>query len=179
MKCSVYIATSLDGFIARLDGGLDWLPQQAEPGEDYGYQAFFDSVDVLVMGRNSYEKVLTFGAWPYGEKRVVVLSSRPLEIAPALAGRVEALSLSPREVVTRLEARGAHHAYVDGGQTIQRFLRDGLIDEITLTRIPVLIGQGLPLFGALDADVPLRHVETRSYPNGLVQSKYAIARPSP
>lgn len=176
MKCSVYIATSLDGFIARANGELDWLPQQAEAGEDYGYQAFSDSVDVLIIGRRSYEAVLTFAGWPYAGKRVVVLTSSPGSLPAPPAEDVEALSLPPREVVARLEAVGARHAYVDGGQTIRRFLRDGLIDEITITTIPILIGSGLPLFGALDHDVRLRHAETRSYPSGLVQSRYSVER---
>src|SRR5690349_4154783 len=117
MNATVYIATSLDGFIAREDGAIDWLPgiDSAGEGEDYGYHAFFDSVDVLVMGRNSYELVRTFDDWPYGTKPVVVLTSRPLEIPQSIAETVEAMSGSPTEVVQRLAGRGAKHLYVDGG----------------------------------------------------------------
>lgn len=174
MKASVYIATSLDGFIARPDGELDWLGGGNGSGEDYGYQAFMDTVDVLVMGRHTYEKVLTFGAWPYDSKRVVVLSSRPLVIPEHLSPSVEAMSCSPEELVQRLAERGAEHLYVDGGRTIQRFLAAGLIQRLIITRVPVLIGAGIPLFGQLPRDIRLRHAETRSYATGLVQSEYEV-----
>lgn len=175
MKVSVYIATSLDGFIARANGDLDWLPTDSSAGaEDYGYKAFTDTVDFIVMGRHTYEKVLTFGEWPY-KQPVVILSSRPLEISPTLTGLVENMCCSPRDVVARLGGRGARHLYVDGGLTVQRFLADGLIDRIIVTRIPILLGSGIPLFGALPADIRLTHVATRSYPNGLVQSEYVTA----
>jgi dihydrofolate reductase len=176
IQCSVFIATSSDGFIARKDGAIDWLtrPEDAIPGEDYGYQAFFDSVDTLVMGRNTYELALTFDAWPYAGKRVVVLSSASPQVPPHLAGKVEIMSGPPAEIVRRLAERGARHVYVDGGNTIQRFLRAGLIQELTITRLPVLIGEGIPLFGALDRDIKLQHVETKVYPNGFVQSKFRM-----
>ena len=174
MKATVYIATSLDGFIARPDGDIDWLPVgDSSAGEDYGYHAFMDTVDVIVMGRGTYEKVLTFGQWPY-RKPVVVLSSRTLTFPPTVPDTVESMSSSPSEVAARLEARGMQHAYVDGGVTIQRFLAAGLIQRIIITRIPVLIGTGLPLFGPVSRDIPLRHVTTRSYENGLVQSEYEV-----
>jgi dihydrofolate reductase len=179
MPATVYIATSLDGFIARPDGAIDWLPHgggDGGDGEDYGYKRFMATVDALVMGRNTYEKVLTFGGWPYGSKPVVVLSSKPVRIAPDIAGTVESMSGTPAEVVERLAARGYRHLYVDGGQTIQRFLNAGFIDRLIVTRVPVLIGEGIPLFGRVPRDIPLRHVATRSYPSGLVQSEYEIRR---
>ena len=184
MKISVYIATSLDGFIAREDGALDWLPgtDGTEAGlekpdgsrEDYGYQALMDSVDVLVMGRHSYEMVLSFGDWPYGDKRVVVLSHQAIPIPPTIADTVSASSASPQEVVTQLQQEGLQHIYVDGGKTIQGFLRAGLIQELIITRIPVLIGQGIPLFGPLVQDIKLEHLNTQAYANGLVQSHYRV-----
>jgi len=170
MRASVFIGTSLDGFIARPNGDFDFLP--AEP-EEHGYEAFFDSVDALVIGRGTLETVLAFPTWPYGKKRVVVLSSRPVDLSK-IEGAVDQMSGDPREIVAKLEARGVKHAYIDGGVTIQRFLRAGLIQRLIITRVPVLIGSGRPLFGALDADVKLRHVATRSYASGLVQSEYAI-----
>jgi dihydrofolate reductase len=182
MKVSVYIATSLDGFIARDDGGLDWLPgadpeaQGDAEGEDYGYREFMDSVDVLVMGRKTYEKVLSFGKWSYEGKRVIVLSSGTVEIPNELASTVECRSSSPSDLVHDLEEAGAKHVYVDGGNTIQRFLNEGLIQQIIITRIPVLIGSGIPLFGPLEKDVLLHHVETQKFPSGLVQSRYEIRR---
>ena len=172
MRASVFIGTSVDGFIARPDGALDFLPPGG--GEEHGYEAFMASVDALVIGRGTFETVLKFEEWPYGNKRVVVLSSRPLDFSPVRGGRVEQMGGSPREIVDRLDAQGVRHAYVDGGVTIQRFLRAGLIQRLVITRVPVLIGSGIPLFGVLDADVRLRHVATRAYASGLVQSEYAV-----
>jgi dihydrofolate reductase len=174
IDASVYIATSLDGFIARRGGELDWLVGEggAEGDEDYGYAAFMETVDVVVMGRGTFEKVLTFDPWPYAGKRVVVLSSSQVEIPPQLAGAAELHALAPADLVARLASEGARHLYVDGGQTIQRFLSAGLISSLIVTRIPVLIGEGIPLFGPLPHDVKLEHVETRSFPNGFVQSRY-------
>lgn len=178
IKFSVYIATSLDGFIARPDGGLDWLPQpQAAPdGEDYGYQAFSDSIDTLVMGRATYEKALTFGAWPYEGKRTVVLSSGQPAIPNHLKPHVETTGLLPHALAEHLVKTGSRSVYVDGGKTIQSFLRAGLIDEITLTMVPVLIGSGLPLFGPIEADVRLELMSSRSFADGLVQSTYRVRK---
>jgi len=173
-QASVFIATSLDGFIARENGDLDWLPVPEPGGEDYGYVAFMASVDALVMGRNTYEKALTFGAWPYAKKRVVVLTTRPLDSPPAGVS-VETMAGEPASVIERLASNGAPRLYIDGGETIQRFLRAGAIQRIIVTQIPVLIGRGIPLFGTLDRDIELTHVSTRSWPNGLVQSEYLVA----
>lgn len=170
MKASVFVGTSVDGFIARTNGDLDWLP--ADGGEPHGYDEFMASVDAIVIGRKTFETVLGFGAWPY-HKRVVVLSSRPLDLSAA-GGSAEQMSGPPAEIVARLASSGAHHLYVDGGITIQGFLRAGLIDRLVITRVPVLIGDGIPLFGSLPRDVKLRHVATRSYPSGLVQSEYEV-----
>ena len=171
MRASVFIGTSVDGFIARPNGDLDFLP--AGGGEPHGYAEFIESVDALVIGRNTYETVLGFDTWPYGEKPVFVLSSGALRPAPAGA-MVEHLSGDPTAIVSQLEARGINHVYVDGGITIQRFLRAGLIQRLIITHVPVLIGEGIPLFGSLTRDVPLEHIATRQYPSGLVQSEYRI-----
>lgn len=177
MKASVYIATSLDGYIARPDGGIDWLGEEEEEGdEDYGYHAFMETVDVLVMGRNTYEKVLTFGDWPFASQRVVVLTSRPLQIPESLNETVQVMSGSPESVVQQLEQQGARHLYVDGGQTIQRFLAAGLIQRLIITRVPVLIGEGIPLFGPIPQDIRLAHIQTTAYATGLVQSEYEVLR---
>ena len=173
MTASVFIGTSLDGFIARLNDDLDFLPPGG--GEPHGYNEFIASVDAIVIGRKTFEKVLTMGPWPYGDKRVVVLSSRPLDLSKAVGGIVEQMAGTPAEIVSQLAASGAHHLYIDGGVTIQRFLRAGLIQRLIITRVPVLIGEGVPLFGALPHDIRLRHVATRHYPSGLVQSEYHIA----
>ena len=179
MKATVFIAASVDGFIARTDGAIDWLPSgdNADGGEDYGYQAFFDSVDALVMGRNTYELARTFGTWPYGDKPVVVLSTDDPAI-PSELGKVESMSGAPMEIVSRLHRRGFRHLYIDGGKTIQGFLAAGLIQRMIITRIPVLIGTGIPLFGPLAADVRLEHVATRHYLSGLVQTEYGVLPPA-
>ena len=173
MKTTVYIATSVDGFIARQNGAIDWLPDAVE-GEDYGYQKFFDSVDVLVMGRKTYELALSFEVWPYDQKPVIVLSHQPLEIPDALANTVESMNAPPRHILRHLAERGFQHGYIDGGQTIQGFLREGLIQYLIITTVPILIGGGIALFGLLPQDVRLRHRETRSFANGLVQSQYEV-----
>ena len=173
MKASVFIATSLDGFIARLDGALDWLP--VDGGEPHGYTEFMATVDGIVIGRKTFETVLTFDAWPYGRKPVVVLSTRPSELTPPAGAVCEVMAGTPHEIVTRLTQRGMKHLYIDGGVTIQGFLEAGLIQHLTITRIPVLLGTGIPLFGSLSHDIRLEHVATRSYPSGMVQSEYVIA----
>ncbi len=171
MKASVFVGTSLDGFIARADGALDFLPSGG--GEPHGYNEFMASVDAMVIGRKTYETVLAFDAWPYGDKPVFVLSTHPLAPAPVEAV-VEHMSGSPADIVSRLVARGVKHVYVDGGITIQRFLQAGLIQRLIVTRVPVLIGTGTPLFGAVPRDIALRHIATRQYASGLVQSEYEV-----
>lgn len=173
MTVSVFIGTSVDGFIARKNGDLDFLPPGG--GEPHGYDEFIASVDALVIGRNTFETVLGFPAWPYGDKRVVVLSSRPLDLSVVRGGVVEQMAGAPAEIVSKLAARDIHHLYVDGGITIQRFLREGLIQRLIITRVPVLIGEGIPLFGVLPRDVRLRHVATQHYASGLVKTEYQIA----
>jgi dihydrofolate reductase len=172
MTVSVFVGISVDGFMARPNGDLDFLPEGG--GEPHGYNEFIASVDAIVLGRKSFEKVLTFDTWPYGDKRVVVLSSRPVDLTAARRGVVEQMAGAPAEIVSRLAASGAHHLYVDGGLTIQGFLRAGLIQRLIITRVPVLIGDGIPLFGSLQRDIRLRHVATRSYPSGLVSSEYDV-----
>jgi dihydrofolate reductase len=173
MTVSVFVGTSVDGFIARPNGALDFLPPGG--GEPHGYDEFIASVDALVIGRNTFEIVLAFREWPYGDKRVVVLSSQPLDLSAVRGGRVEQMTGTPAEIVSKLAASGAQHLYVDGGITIQRFLRAGLVQRLIITRVPVLIGEGIPLFGSLPRDVRLRHVSTQHYPSGLVKSEYQVA----
>jgi dihydrofolate reductase len=134
------------------------------------------TVDALVIGRNTFEIVLAFPEWPYGEKRVVVLSSKPLDFSGVRGGKVEQMGGAPADIVAKLKASGVQHVYLDGGVTIQRFLRDGLVDRMIITRVPVLIGQGIPLFGALPRDVRLRQVATQAYKSGLVQTEYEVVR---
>ncbi|MEA2236472.1 MAG: hypothetical protein QOC81_1196 [Thermoanaerobaculia bacterium] len=172
MTVSVFVGISVDGFMARSNGDLDWLP--ADGGEPHGYNEFFASVDALVIGRKTFETVLAFDTWPYGDKRVIVLSSQAIDLTAAVGGVVEQMAGEPAEIVAKLAASGAHHIYVDGGITIQRFLRAGLVQRLIITRVPVLIGDGVPLFGSLPGDVRLHHIATRDFPSGLVQSEYRI-----
>ena len=173
MKASVFIATSLDGFIARRDGAIDWLP--ADGGEPHGYTEFMATVDAIVIGRNTFETVLSFDAWPYGRTPVVVLTTRPSEVIAPEGAVCDVMAGAPREIVARLAERGMKHLYIDGGVTVQRFLEAGLIQRLIITRVPVLLGSGIPLFGPLSRDIRLEHVATRSYPSGLVQSEYRVA----
>lgn len=175
MRCFAFIATSLDGFIARADGSLDWLPAP-DPDEDYGYARFMSRMDALVLGRNTFETVLDFGAWPYDGKRVVVLS-RTLstdDVPAALQDKMTLYRGTLPDLLRQLGTEGHTSLYVDGGKTIQSFLQAGLLDELTLTRIPLLLGSGIPLFGALKQEVRLQHLDNRTYPNGLVQDRYRV-----
>ncbi len=171
----VFIASSIDGYIARPDGDLDWLMKQPTDGEEHGYDEFMNSVDGLIMGRGAYEKVLTFGEWPY-IKPVIVLS-RTLtqdDLRDDLSGRVRICDATPNEIMVMVADEGWQRVYVDGGKIIQAFLRDRLIADMLITRIPVLLGDGIPLFGSLDADVDLVHLETTTFASGLVSSKYRV-----
>ena len=170
LKTTVFVGTSLDGFIARSNGQFDFLPPGG--GEPHGYAEFMATVDAVVMGRNTFDVIAAFPQWPY-DKAVFVLSTRELQ-PPPRGAVVERLTGHPAEVVVTLGARGIRHIYVDGGITIQRFLEAGLIQRLIITRVPVLIGAGIPLFGELSRDVLLRHVATRHYATGLVQSEYLV-----
>ncbi|HEV3511501.1 MAG TPA: dihydrofolate reductase family protein [Candidatus Sulfotelmatobacter sp.] len=174
MIASVFIGTSLDGFIARPNGDLDFLP--IDGGEPHGYTEFMSTVDALVIGRKTFETVLAFPEWPYGDKRVVVLSSRPLDFSRMRGGKVEQMSGSPAEIMSKLSADAVRHVYVDGGVTIQNFLRAGQIHRLIITRVPVLIGQGIPLFGTQPNDIQLRHIATQDYASGLVKTEYEVVR---
>jgi len=173
MKLSVFCGVSVDGFLARPDDALDFLDAGGQ--EPHGFTEFLASVDVVVIGRRTFEVVLKLGHMSlYGKKRLIVLSSRPLDFSSVKGAAVEQMSGEPAEVVRLLKSRGLKHAYIDGGITIQRFLSARLIDRLVITRVPVLIGAGIPLFGPLPRDISLRHLATRSYSGGLVQSEYEI-----
>ena len=168
IRASVFVGVSVDGFLARPDGTFDFL--EAGGGEAHGFEEFMATVDVLLMGRKTYEVVRPFAEWPYGTKPVFVLSTKTLPPDE----RIERIEGEPNDVLKVLEARGFGHVYVDGGLTIQSFLRAGLIDRMVVTRVPVLIGTGIPLFGPTGKDILLHHVATRTYPAGLVQSEYSL-----
>jgi dihydrofolate reductase len=173
MKASVFVGTSVDGFLARTNGAFDFLDHGGN--EPHGYEEFIATVDALLIGRNTFDVVMAFGSWPYEGKQVFVLSTRPLPALPAGA-EVHHLSGEPAAIFSELIARGIQHVYVDGGITIQRFLAAGLIDRLIVTRVPVLVGTGIPLFGPVPRDITLTHVATRQYASGLVQSEYEVKR---
>jgi dihydrofolate reductase len=174
MNTSVFVGVSVDGFIARVNGELDFL--DAGGDEPHGYEEFIATVDTIVMGRKTFETVLGFGVWPYGERPVVVLSGQSVDLSQAASrgGRVEQMAGPPADIAATLAERGVQHAYLDGGVTIQGFLRAGLVGRLIITRVPVLIGSGIPLFGPLLVDVRLRHVATKAFRGGLVQSEYEV-----
>ncbi|MEJ2291924.1 MAG: dihydrofolate reductase family protein [Deinococcales bacterium] len=166
----MFIATSVDGYIARTDGAVDWLDIVAQPGEDYGYAAFFDSVEALVLGRKTYDTVLTQGTWPYGGKRCIVLTHR----RPTPLHGEEFREGPPRALLDALHLEGVRHVYVDGGDVIRQFLAAGLIDHVTLSIVPMLLGAGIPLFGASGVEQRWTLEDVRSYPSGLIQLRYRV-----
>lgn len=175
----VFIAASLDGYIARADGSLDWLGEanaHVPAGEDSGYGEFLASVDTIVLGRNTFDTVLGFDTWPYEGLRTIVWTRRPLTLPEGFAAAVEASDEEPIALLTRLASEGAESVYVDGGVTIQHFLAADAIDEITVTTVPVLLGGGRPLFGTLPRDMRLELLRSRAFPWGFVQSTYAVDR---
>jgi len=179
MKTSVYVGVSLDGFIARCDGSIDWLNEMQSlvpEGEDCGYKEFMGSVDTLIMGRKTFEQVLTFGPWHYGDTPVIVLSHNPVTIPPHLPDTVTYSSESPRVLLDRLSVEGVEHVYVDGGTTVQSFLAESLIDYVTITTVPMALGDGIPLFGPMKKDLKLTHVSTKVYDFGFVQTTYQIKK---
>ncbi|MEJ5278240.1 dihydrofolate reductase family protein [Pseudomonas sp. MYb541] len=181
VKCSVFIAASVDGFIARPDGDIEWLHQPAyETAELKGvtYENFIATVDSLVMGRKTLEKVLSFPEWPYEGTPVIVLSYQQLQIPAHLEGKVEVMAGDVTSLVATLAERGMKHLYIDGGQTIQAFLEAGLVNELIITRIPVLLGQGIPLFSQIGRELELRHIGTHESDNGFVQSRYQVMQSS-
>jgi dihydrofolate reductase len=177
VKCSVYIAASVDGFIAKPDGDIEWLLRPEYAAKDMNglrYEEFISTVHAIVMGRHSFEKALSFSSWLYEGTLVIVLSSKVLAVPDDLKGKVRILAGTPEQIVSQLASEGKKHLYIDGGITIQRFLEAKLIDEITITRIPILLGSGIPLFASNGAEQPLRLIEAVASPNGFVQERYAV-----
>lgn len=173
-SAEVFIATSIDGYIARPDGDILWLTSRPVPeGEDFGYAAFLEGIGAIVMGRESFEKVLTFPEWPY-KVPVTVLSRRPEQVTvpEALKGRVRVSGKTPAEVLEALGSEGVTRVYIDGGQTIRSFVAAGLVRRMIVTLIPVLLGQGRPLWGHGEGDIDLTLVAARHWENGFVQLEY-------
>ena len=172
----VFIATSLDGYVARPDHGLDWLMKQPTvEGDDGGFSAFFDTVDGLIMGTGSFRTVAGFGQWPY--TKPVIVMSRSMsddDIPDELKSKVELSKLDPAALMDSLAKRGWTRAYVDGGRLVQSFLRAGLIADLTITQVPILIGEGIPLFGALDSDIDLKLERAETLVTGMLQTTYRV-----
>jgi len=167
-RCSVFIATSLDGFIAKPDGTFDFLSIVEQPDEDYGFAEFFATVDALVIGRNTYETALGFPEWPYAGKRCIVLTHRE---TPSVHGE-QFFAGEPLALVEQLALSGAQRLYVDGGAVIRTFLAENLIDDLTVSIIPVLLGQGISLFGAEVPEQRLILQNSQVFASGLVQLSY-------
>ncbi|WP_306140728.1 dihydrofolate reductase family protein [Roseibium sp. MMSF_3412] len=172
----VMMAITLDGYVARKDHSLDWLMKQKTADEDHGFAEFLGTIDVIVMGSGSYRTVLGFEAWPY-EKPVVVLSNSLTseDVPPELAKKVEVMKLSPQALIAEMERRGWQRIYVDGGAIVQSFIKLGLINDFKLAIVPILLGDGIRLFGDLPSDVDLELTHTKAYPSGLVELRYKVA----
>lgn len=173
-KFSVYIATSIDGFIAAPDGNVEFLAPFQTANEDYGYQIFFDSVDALILGRKTYEAVTKFEQWPYPHKRVIVLSHEQ----DILTEQIELYSGEPESLANKLAQEGVRHVWVDGGSLISQFLNAQLIDQMILSVVPVILGSGVPLFQSIQRRLPCRMVYSQSYPNGLIKIHYDVSKPA-
>jgi len=172
MKNIVYIATSLDGFIAKENGDLGWLMEAPNPdNSDFGFNDFMESIDAIVMGKNTFEMVSSFGEWPY-IKPVFVLSNSLEKVPENFKEKMEVISGDPESIVKELNSRKFNNLYIDGGITVQNFLKYDLIDEFIITRIPIILGKGIPLFGELEKEQKFEHIETEIFNNTLVKSKY-------
>ncbi|TQN42244.1 dihydrofolate reductase [Blastococcus colisei] len=177
---SVFLGMSVDGFIARLDGDLSWLTDGNDAGGapddgaggDFGFAEFVAGIDAIVMGRSTYDFIAPFDDWPYEGRPVHVLSTT---LEPGADPRIT-VHRSLDEAVAAGTAAGYRRVYVDGGRTVHAFLRAGLVAELTLSRVPILIGTGHTPFGELAADIPLEHVRTQTFPGGMVQTTYRVRR---
>jgi dihydrofolate reductase len=172
----VYIGTSLDGFIARKDGDIDWLTQFANDEAIQSYQEFISRIDAIVIGRGTFEKVLGFPSWPY-DKKVFVLSKSIKQPPEDLKEKAAVLSMSPAQLLNHLSGLGFSSIYIDGGKVIQDFLKEDLVDELIISKVPILIGNGIPLFGVLNTDLKFKHIRTQVQSNGLVRSYYERIKP--
>lgn len=172
-----YIASSLDGFIAKKDGSVDWLHAEKYQleNEDFGYEKFMESIDCIVMGRITFETVLQFEPYPFENVPVIVVSNNP-NYQIESKHQITIFTRPLRELIPFLESNQYQNVYVDGGKLIQSFLKESLLDEITITQIPILLGSGIPLFGGIEREIDLKHRNTQTFPNGFVQTEYEIVK---
>lgn len=184
MRCSVFIATSVDGYIASKDGGVDWLASAGDQSADMsinpdlGFNQFISTVDCMIMGRKCMEVIaamnLTAQQWPYGELPIYVLSKSVTSAPASMHGKVRIHAGDIPSLLNKLTEQGLQHAYVDGGATITSFINLQLINEMTITKAPILLGDGIPLFGKLTKHITLKNAQASSYPNGFIQEKYQL-----
>lgn len=174
MDLSVYIGVSVDGFIATKEGSVDWLMEQEEarPDEDLGFESFLASCDCMIMGRKTLDQVVSFGEWVYEGKRVIVLSNTLKKAPDLVQDKIKIYNGELEHLLDQLEDEGINRVYVDGGTTIQSFLNMSRITDLTITRVPLLLGEGIPLFANIEQRIPLKHVSTETFSNGFVQSVY-------
>lgn len=170
-KVSIYIAISIDGYIARKDGGLDWLDRVGGFDEDYGFKKLLDSIDALIIGRKTYE-VATTVQDPYPGKRVVVLSNS----LNFVRNDMELYRGNLDDLLIKLHKDGIKHIWIDGGMTISQFLSSQMVDTMTLSIIPVILGSGIPLFNVINTEIPCRAISSQTYSSGLVQLRYEIVQ---
>jgi dihydrofolate reductase len=173
----VYIACSLDGYIADKNGGLDWLHSITNPDqEDMGFAAFNSQIDALIMGRTTFETVCAFDCdWPY-TRPVFVLSNTLTSIPEEYADKAQLVKGSLSDILNKLNSQGYHRLYIDGGATIQSFLKEDLINDLIITTFPILLGGGAPLFSDLPEPLAFEHVKTEVFLDALVQSHYKRKR---
>lgn len=169
-KISVYIATSIDGYIARQDGSLDWLDRVGGFDEDYGFQKLIDSIDGVILGRNTYEIAASVPDWPYKGKRIVILSNS----LQTVREESELFRGDLTQLVTQLHSDGIKHIWIDGGVTISQFLNLQIVDYMTLSVIPVILGSGMPLFNVIGKEISCCLISSQAYPSGLVQLRYNL-----
>ncbi|MBM3138440.1 MAG: dihydrofolate reductase [Chloroflexi bacterium] len=177
MKVSVFIAASVDGYIAREDGGIDWLENpDANPNQDYGYQDFIRNIDAILMGRNTFDVVMNLPDWSYGGIPLFVLTHHPSTLPSDKFEEVQPIQGKPQEIINELEKLGFHNIYIDGGKTISDFLSESLVDEMIITRIPILLGRGISLFNPMEKEARLELLSTIDFEDGLVQNKYKVLK---
>lgn len=172
MRTFIYIAQSIDGYIADKNGNLDWLNDISNPdNSDFGFSKFMGNIDAIVMGRNTFDKVQSFGVWPY-TKMVYVISSSLNKLPIEYSNKAQILRLTPAQIIAKLNREGIENLYIDGGGLIQSFLSEDLIDELIITSIPVILGDGVPLFNKLNNQLKFKHVSTVVLIGSLVKSHY-------
>jgi dihydrofolate reductase len=178
MRCSAFIATSVDGYIATKSGDVDWLETAGKSSADMGFNSYIASVDCIIMGRKTMEKLSSFNLapehWPYGDIPIFVLSNTCKEAPDNLNEKVEMYSGEISQLIARIKNEGYQHAYIDGGATITSFINLQFLDDMTITYVPILLGGGVSLFGEIHNHIKLEKTQADVFPNDCVQIKYEV-----